>query len=64
MIKDLYDNSIVGCKYATQMPESLVIETVRAAVKKAKPSGELGCTAIMGLSILFGSIATLQKQTA
>ncbi|MBM6922077.1 hypothetical protein H6A12_13235, partial [Phocea massiliensis] len=36
--KDLYDNSIVGYKYATQMPASLVIETVRAAVKNAKPS--------------------------
>ena len=35
MIKDLYDNSIVGYKYATQMPASLVIETVRAAVKNA-----------------------------
>ena len=41
MIKDLYDNSIVGYKYATQMPASLVIETVRAAVKNAKPSGGL-----------------------
>ncbi len=41
MIKDLYDNSIVGYKYATQMPTSLVIETVRAAVKNAKPSGRL-----------------------
>ena len=41
MIKDLYDNSIVGYKYATQMPASLVIETVRAAVKSAKPSGGL-----------------------
>lgn len=29
MIKDLYDNSIVGYRYATQMPASLVIETVR-----------------------------------
>ena len=41
MIKDLYDNSILGYKYATQMPASLVIETVRAAVKNAKPSGGL-----------------------
>lgn len=41
MIKDLYDNSIVGYRYATQMPASLVIETVRAAVKNAKPSGGL-----------------------
>ncbi len=41
MIKDLYDNSIVGYKYATQMPASLVIETVPAAVKNAKPSGGL-----------------------
>ena len=41
MIKDLYDNSIVGYKYATRMPASLVIETVRAAVKNAKPSGGL-----------------------
>ena len=41
MIRDLYDNSIVGYKYATQMPASLVIETVRAAVKNAKPSGGL-----------------------
>ena len=39
MIKDLYDNSIVDYKYATQMPASLVIETVHAAVKNAKPSG-------------------------
>ena len=41
MIRDLYDNSIVGYKYATQMPASLVIETIRAAVKNAKPSGGL-----------------------
>lgn len=41
MIKDLYDNSIVGYKYGTQMPASLVIETIRAAVKNAKPSGRL-----------------------
>ena len=41
MIKDLYDNSIVGYKYATQMPASLVIETVRAAIKAAKPTEEL-----------------------
>ena len=37
MIKDLYDN--VGYKYATHMPASLVIETVRATVKNAKSSG-------------------------
>ena len=41
MIKDLYDNSIVGYKYATQMPASLVIETVRAAIKAPKPMEEL-----------------------
>lgn len=41
MIKDLYDNSIVGYKCGSQMPASLVIETVRAAMKNAKPSGGL-----------------------
>ena len=41
MIKDLYDNSIVGYKYTTQMPASLVIETVRTAIKAAKPTEEL-----------------------
>ena len=41
MIKDLYDNSIVGYKYTTQMPASLVIETVRAATTAAKPTEEL-----------------------
>lgn len=41
MIKDLYDGSIVGYKYASQMPASLVIETIRAAVKNNKLDGSL-----------------------
>ena len=41
VIKDLYDNSIVSYRYSTQMPASLVIDTVRSAIKNAKPQGEL-----------------------
>lgn len=41
MTKDLHDNSIVGYRNATQMTTSLVIETVHAAVKTAKPTEEL-----------------------
>lgn len=41
MIKDLYDNSIVGYKYATEMPASLVFEIIRAAVKNARPDEAL-----------------------
>ena len=51
MIKDLYDNSIVGYKYATQMPASLVIETVRAAVKNAKPSTSRGTEGELEVSL-------------
>lgn len=59
MIKDLYDNSIVGYKYATQMPASLVIETVRAAVKNAKPSGGLSCIVTMDFNTPPRHITTL-----
>lgn len=34
VIKDLYDNSIVGYRYATQMPAKLVLDTIRDAVGK------------------------------
>lgn len=40
-IKDLYDRSIVGCRYAAQMPEKLVLDTIRDAVAHAKRSGSL-----------------------
>ncbi len=32
VIKDLYDRSIVGYRYATQMPTKLVLDTIRDAV--------------------------------
>lgn len=41
VIKDLYDKSIVAYRYGKDMPASLVINTIRVAVKKAKPTEEL-----------------------
>lgn len=38
VIKDLYDKSIVAYRYARQMPAKLVVDTIREAVKIAKPS--------------------------
>ena len=36
MIRDLYDNSIVACKTATQQTINLVLDTIRLAMKKEK----------------------------
>ena len=33
IIKDLYDKSIVGYRYATQMPAKLVLDTIRDAAR-------------------------------
>lgn len=41
IVKDLFDNSIVGYRYSTQMPTSLVIDTIRLAIKNAKPKEKL-----------------------
>lgn len=41
VIKDLYDKTIVAYRYAQQMPAKLVIDTIREAVRKAKPTKEL-----------------------
>lgn len=36
VIKDLYDKSIVGYRYATQMPAKLVVDTIRNAVGNSR----------------------------
>ena len=41
IIRDLYDNSIVAYKTATQQTVSLVLDTIRAAKKKEKVTAEL-----------------------
>ena len=41
MIRDLYDNSIVAYKTATQQTVNLVLDTIRLAMKKEKVAGEL-----------------------
>lgn len=41
VIKDLHDKSIVGYRYATQMPAKLVLDTIQDAVAHAKRSGSL-----------------------
>lgn len=41
VIKDLYDKSIVGYRYATQMKAKLVLDTIRDAVGKASYYGNL-----------------------
>ena len=41
MIRDLYDNSIVACKTVSSQTVSLVLDTIRLAVKKEKVAGEL-----------------------
>ena len=41
VIKDLYDRSIVGYRYATQMPAKLVLDTIRDAVSNWPCGGNL-----------------------
>ena len=41
MIRDLYDNSIVAYKTATQQTVNLVLDTIRLAMKKEKVAAEL-----------------------
>ncbi len=41
VIKDLYDKTIVGYRYAAQMPAKLVLDTIRAAMEHTKLDGEL-----------------------
>ena len=41
IIRDLYDNSIVAYKTATQQTVNLVLDTIRLATKKKKVAAEL-----------------------
>ena len=41
VIKDLYDKSIVGYRYATQMPAKLVLDTIRNAISNSHCNGNL-----------------------
>ena len=41
VIRDLYDNSIIAYKTATQQTINLVLNTIRAAKRKEKVTGEL-----------------------
>jgi len=41
MIRDLYDNSIVSYKTASRQTVSLVLDTIRLAMKKEKVAAEL-----------------------
>ena len=41
VIKDLYDKSIVGYRYAAQMPAKIVLDTIRDAVSKTSRYGNL-----------------------
>ena len=41
MIRDLYDNSIVAYKTAKEQSIKLVLDTIKAAMKKEKVTGEL-----------------------
>ena len=41
MIRDLYDNSIVSYKTASQQTVNLVLDTIRLAMKKGKVAAEL-----------------------
>ena len=41
VIRDLFDNSIIAYKTATQQTINLVLNTIRAAKRKEKVTGEL-----------------------
>lgn len=44
MIRDLYDNSIVAYKTASQQPVNLVLDTIRLAMKKEKKGSLQSCS--------------------
>ena len=44
MIRDLYDNSIVAYKTATQQTVNLVLDTIRLAMKREKRRSPRSCT--------------------
>ena len=46
--RDLYDNSIVGYKTATQQTVKLVLNTIRLAMNKEKVVGELNRPILCG----------------
>ena len=50
MIRDLYDNSIVAYKTAESQTVSLVLDTIRLAVKQESP-GDCSSTATKASSI-------------
>ena len=58
MIRDLYDNSIVAYKTATQQTVNLVLDTIRQAVRreKKKVAAELQLNSDQGGSIHLSSI--------
>ena len=51
MIRDLYDNSIVAYKTATQQTVNLVLDTIRLAMKKEKSLGSCSSTATKAFNI-------------
>ena len=44
MIRDLYDNSIVAYKTATQQTVNLVLDTIRQAIRREKKKASQSCS--------------------
>ena len=58
MIRDLYDNSIVAYKTATQQTVNLVLDTIRLAMRREKKrvAAELQLHSDQGVSIHFTGV--------
>ena len=62
MIRDLYDNSIVACKTVSSQTVSLVLDTIRLAVKKEKVAGELHLHSDQGFQYTSQAYFNLTKE--
>ena len=62
MIRDLYDNSIVAYKTATQQTVNLVLDTIRLAMNKEKVAGELHLHSDQGFQYTSQAYFNLTKE--
>jgi transposase InsO family protein len=62
MIRDLYDNSIVAYKTGTEQTVNLVLNTIKAAVKKEAVAAELQLHSDQGFQYTSQGYYTLTKE--
>lgn len=62
MIRDLYDNSIVSYKTGVQQTNSLVLDTIRIAMKKEKVTGGLQLHSDQGFQYTSSAYNNLTKE--